>query len=439
MVHLVAGGIAGLVESSICHPLDTLKTRLQLQTHVVQRPTFQHSLIEPALRIRHSLQEPVLSVLNMASRRKPVVSSNWMVDTTNDSHAAATSSSSSSSSRLEQQSKLKVITGTTHPKGTLPRIHEPMDRFSNFEQSLASTSRSTKQTIVRSTQSKKGISKKIQVRQRSTMATQTSLGPFALATKIIQEEGFLSLYKGLSAVYMGIIPKMAIRFLAFEQYKEGLSDLAKQWNPEAQPSTTSIVFCAGLASGLTEAVLVVTPAEVCKIRLQTQYHSLLDPIQMAQRKYRNVFQTALVITREEGVKALYKGVLPTMLRQGCNQGVNFTAYNLAKSELLTRQQKSELPPWQSLIIGGLSGALGPLCNNPLDVVKTRLQRQVLTAHGAPKYKGILQTCLVISREEGGLALWKGITPRLLRIVPGQAITFMTYEYVRKIIENYGIL
>lgn len=31
LVHLVAGGIAGVVESSCCHPLDTIKTRMQLR------------------------------------------------------------------------------------------------------------------------------------------------------------------------------------------------------------------------------------------------------------------------------------------------------------------------------------------------------------------------------------------------------------------------
>ena len=41
----------------------------------------------------------------------------------------------------------------------------------------------------------------------------------------------------------------------------------------------------------------------------------------------------------------------------------------------------------------------------------------------------MQACTVIAKEEGVLALWKGITPRLMRIVPGQAITFMTYEFV----------
>lgn len=80
-----------------------------------------------------------------------------------------------------------------------------------------------------------------------------------------------------------------------------------------------LLFLAGLGSGVTEAVIVVTPAEVCKIRMQAQYHSLLDPEQVARRKYRHVLQTAAVVVREEGVRALYKGLVPTTLRQGCNQ------------------------------------------------------------------------------------------------------------------------
>ena len=61
----------------------------------------------------------------------------------------------------------------------------------------------------------------------------------------------------------------------------------------------AVTFTAGLASGLTEAIMVVTPAEVCKIRMQSQYHSMMDPAQMQHRKYTNVFQTAMTIVREE--------------------------------------------------------------------------------------------------------------------------------------------
>ena len=79
-----------------------------------------------------------------------------------------------------------------------------------------------------------------------------------------------------------------------------------------------------------------------------------------------------------------------------------------------------------------------MVNNPLDVVKTRLQKQVVHEGKKPKYTGLGQACVLIAREEGALALWKGITPRLLRIMPGQAITFMTYEAVSQQINRLGV-
>ena len=60
--HLIAGGTAGFVESSVCHPLDTIKTRMQLrqQSQKLEAVRARSSLAEPALRIKHSLAEPAL-------------------------------------------------------------------------------------------------------------------------------------------------------------------------------------------------------------------------------------------------------------------------------------------------------------------------------------------------------------------------------------------
>ena len=239
-----------------------------------------------------------------------------------------------------------------------------------------------------------------------------------------------------------IFPSNLVRFVSFEYYRDTLSGWYNSYNalPPHSPPSPSVTFLAGPASGLTEAVAIVTPAEVCKIRMQSQYHSLMDPSQMTHIKYRNVAQTAVLVVKEEGLGALYKGVVPTMLRQGCNQAVNFTAYNLFKRQLLAyKRRRAEeagrsgsevtLDHWQSLLLGGISGGMGPLVNNPLDVVKTRMQRQVVVPEREPKYRGLVQSCVVIAREEGTAALLKGITPRLMRIMPGQAITFMTYEAV----------
>ena len=67
-----------------------------------------------------------------------------------------------------------------------------------------------------------------------------------------------------------------------------------------------------------------------------------------------------------------------------------------------------------------------------------MQKQVIHPGRVPKYSSLLQSCTVIAKEEGVLALWKGITPRLLRIMPGQAITFMTYEAVSTRLRKSGI-
>jgi solute carrier family 25 citrate transporter 1 len=228
------------------------------------------------------------------------------------------------------------------------------------------------------------------------------------------------------------VPKMAIRFVSFEFYRDNLLSYDVM-----QP--TSATFVAGLASGITEAVMVVTPAEVCKIRMQSQYHSMMDPRQIQRRKYTNVIQTASVLVREEGFGALYKGIVPTMMRQGCNQAANFTAYSYFKKRWADYNGVSELQPWQHLLLGGLSGGVGPCVNNPLDVVKTRMQKQVIQEGKTPKYTGLVQSCSVIAKEEGVGALWKGLTPRLMRIMPGQAITFMVYEAASKTLHRYGLI
>jgi solute carrier family 25 (mitochondrial citrate transporter), member 1 len=68
-----------------------------------------------------------------------------------------------------------------------------------------------------------------------------------------------------------------------------------------------------------------------------------------------------------------------------------------------------------------------------------MQKQVIVPGKTVKYTGLLQSCMLIGKEEGVLALWKGMTPRLLRIMPGQAITFTTYEAVSSQLTRIGLL
>ena len=112
--------------------------------------------------------------------------------------------------------------------------------------------------------------------------------------------------------------------------------------------------------------------EVIKIRLQAQHHSMADPLDIP--KYRNAAHALYTVVKEEGFGALYRGVSLTALRQGSNQAVNFTAYSEFREILQKYQGKTDLPGYQTMIIGLVSGAMGPLSNAPIDTIKTRLQK-----------------------------------------------------------------
>ncbi|KAJ3315628.1 hypothetical protein HDV04_002042 [Boothiomyces sp. JEL0838] len=254
---------------------------------------------------------------------------------------------------------------------------------------------------------------------------QAKRGFIGTGIAIVQKEGFLSLYKGLGAVTAGIVPKMAIRFSSLEFYKDQLRDKQTGYLSSAG------VFLAGLGAGTTESIMVVTPMDVIKIRLQAQRNSMTDPLDIP--KYRNAFHCAYVMVKEEGVGSLYKGLGLTVIRQGTNQAANFTVYEFLKSKFSEMQPTAQsLPSYQTAFIGLISGACGPLFNAPVDTIKTRIQKNPSTENGLIRVvkisKNILQT-------EGFFAFYKGLVPRVLRVAPGQSITFMVYEKVYKALSD----
>jgi solute carrier family 25 citrate transporter 1 len=271
------------------------------------------------------------------------------------------------------------------------------------------------------------IKVRMQLSRRARAPGAKRRGFITTGAEIVKRESPLALYKGLGAVMTGIVPKMAIRFTSYEWYKQALA------SGDGQVSASGN-FMAGLAAGVTEAVAVVCPMEVVKIRLQSQYHSMSDPLDVP--KYRNAAHAAFTVVREEGFGALYRGVSLTALRQGTNQAANFTAY----TELKDYVQKSnadptaQLPGWQTSIIGLISGAVGPFSNAPIDTIKTRLQKMPAEP-GQTALGRITAIASQMWKAEGISAFWMGITPRVMRVAPGQAVTFTVYEYLKDKLEK----
>jgi solute carrier family 25 (mitochondrial citrate transporter), member 1 len=98
----------------------------------------------------------------------------------------------------------------------------------------------------------------------------------------------------------------------------------------------------------------------------------------------------------------------------------------------------DLPSYQITIIGLISGAVGPFFNAPIDTIKTRIQ-QTPAIPGKSSLSHIITITTDMLLKEGFRSFYKGITPRVMRVAPGQAVTFTVYEFLKgRIEESYSM-
>jgi solute carrier family 25 (mitochondrial citrate transporter), member 1 len=112
---------------------------------------------------------------------------------------------------------------------------------------------------------------------------------------------------------------------------------------------------------------------------------------------------------------------------------NFTAYSWLRTKLQDYHGTPDVPGWQTSIIGLISGAMGPFSNAPIDTIKTRLQKTPAQP-GDTALGRIVNIASEMWKQEGVKSFYKGITPRVMRVAPGQAVTFTVYEYLRDKLE-----
>mmetsp|Transcript_38193 Transcript_38193/g.110180 ORF Transcript_38193/g.110180 Transcript_38193/m.110180 type:complete len:305 (+) Transcript_38193:106-1020(+) len=241
------------------------------------------------------------------------------------------------------------------------------------------------------------------------------LGPLTGAKEIYGYRGLGGFYFGLPAVLVQVAGKGAIRWSAYEQFKTGLQ--------AAGAPKGSVDFIAGLGAGFTEAFLWTTPTERLKVLRQ-------NDIRSGQNRYSSLIGAVRTVSTEHGITGLYAGIGACGIRQASGVGVRFAIYGRVKALLTTD------PPqlWQSALAGGITGCASTTLNHPIDVVKTRLEAQ----DGMHKeYTNTLQCLRRIVSEEGFLALYRGIAPRMIKISLGQAITFSAYERYSDLIHEFG--
>jgi solute carrier family 25 (mitochondrial carnitine/acylcarnitine transporter), member 20/29 len=235
--------------------------------------------------------------------------------------------------------------------------------------------------------------------------------------KTINREGFRGLYKGMSAPLTGVAPIFAISFLGF-----GIGKKLVKTNDE-EPLSKMQLFAAGAFSGIF-TTSIMAPGERIKCLLQIQQGGHVP------QKYNGMIDCAKQLYAEGGMRSIYKGSVATILRDVPASGMYFMTYELVKEVLVPEDASAKTKVLATIVAGGCAGIANWLVAMPADVLKSRLQ----TAPEGTYPNGMRDVFRQLMEREGPKALYKGVTPVMIRAFPANAACFMGFEVAVKFLD-----
>ncbi|KAH9057326.1 mitochondrial carrier domain-containing protein [Lactarius vividus] len=200
-------------------------------------------------------------------------------------------------------------------------------RLSIATSSILSTNNSQTSTSTPAPTTAAATSSSSQLRLAS--ALHTSAGPlpseltmWGMTMKVMREEGGVrALYRGLVATAMGVAPYVGINFAAYEALRGVIT-------PPGKSSVTRKLTCGALAGSISQTLTY--PFDVLRRKMQVvgmrsgalgyQYNGALD--------------AARVIIKTEGIRGMYRGLWPNLLKVAPSIATSFFTYELVKEFLL---------------------------------------------------------------------------------------------------------
>jgi len=293
---------------------------------------------------------------------------------------------------------------------------------------------------------------------------------------IVRYEGMAGLYQGLSPALVGSAVSWGGYFFLYEGIKlrmmEGKrpksamavsNDLGKNRNQQLQNDGIRLGplenFMAACSAGAA-MVVCTNPIWLIKTRMQLQLkhieaeHVIHGSSTDVKPPYKNMFDAARTIVKEEGVLALYKGAAPAMMLT-THGGIQFVAYEYLKATFGTYTKANRSTSGKNsgvmhqlqdsvgyLTMGAVSKIIASTVTYPLQVIKSRLQQRSQTAEWTAagdvkimkrEYAGVIDCVSRISKREGIVGFFKGCIPNAIRVAPNAAITLVVYESVMNVL------
>jgi len=148
----------------------------------------------------------------------------------------------------------------------------------------------------------------------------------------------------------------------------------------------------------------------------------------SQASSMSIMQCLRYIVETEGVRALFKGLIPNIVGVAPSRAIYFCAYSQTKSALNTTDLVPSDSPICHILSASCAGFVSATATNPIWFIKTRLQLDTATN---PAHAMTVRECIrQIYKTSGLRGFYKGITASYFGISE-TVIHFVIYEEIKK--------
>lgn len=235
--------------------------------------------------------------------------------------------------------------------------------------------------------------------------------------KTVSKHGVSGLYVGAPVRIVGAGFQQMCRWGAYTN----LAGLARDENGKLSKGMTTL---CGLGAGICEAVCAVTPVETLKTRLT-------DDQRRGTGNYKGTFDALFKIMKSEGPLGLYRGAVPTILKQGVNQAARMPLQvgimDLAFGDDSAKKQN----PIYNGGAGFLAGCGSVVLTQPQDCVKSRMQGEA----AKELYSGTVDCFMKMAKNEGPSAFFAGSIPRMVQVGMTSGISFALFPIISKMLNK----
>ncbi|KAF2284042.1 hypothetical protein GH714_018455 [Hevea brasiliensis] len=224
-------------------------------------------------------------------------------------------------------------------------------------------------------------------------------GLFELMKTIEAAEGLKGFWKGNFVNILRTAPFKSINFYAYDTYRNQLL----KWSGNEE-TTNFERFLAGAAAGITASLLCLP----------------MDTI-----------RTKMVAPGGEAGGAVFYGVYDILKSAYLHSPEGKKRIQNLKQEgqELNALEQLELGPLRTLLYGAIAGCCSEAATYPFEVVRRHLQMQVRATK-----MNALATCVKIVEQGGVPALYAGLIPSLLQVLPSAAISYFVYEFMKIVLK-----